>query len=185
MMAKIDDVFVLMLKLEFNDASNALHKNPTEDGYTYMGIYHTAHPKWEGWKIVEEVIASSSSIQEASKKLFRDGKMTELVKKFYEDMFWNKMRLGEVVSQKIANEMFVFGVNAGIPRAVKVAQEIVGVSVDGVIGSKTVAALNRFDESVFDRVFDEKEIKFYERLVEVDPKKKIYMNGWRNRALAV
>ena len=33
----------ILYKLEFNNPQNALHKNPTESGYTFMGIYETAH----------------------------------------------------------------------------------------------------------------------------------------------
>lgn len=184
-MASIDEIFDVMLKLEFNDASNALHWNSTESGYTYMGIYRTAHPKWVGWKVVDDTVKVTGSIKEASKKLYKDVGLTEAVKGFYEKEFWLRMKLDKVESQKIANEMFVFGVNAGTRASIKLSQEIVGVTIDGDIGPKTLEALNKFNEDTFDRVFDEKEIKHYEALAAKNPTFKIYLNGWTKRAKVV
>ena len=69
-----------------------------------------------------------------------------------------------IVSQKIADEMMVFGVNVGIGHAIKAAQRIAAVPQDGVIGPKTIAALNKVDETVFDETYDLLEIDYYEKL---------------------
>ena len=183
-MAKIEEAFKKVLSLEFSAPANALHYNSTERGYTYMGIYEVAHPQWEGWSIIKQEF-SKSEMSKASSKLYYNNELNELVIKFYKKEFWDKMRLDEVISQNTAEELFVFGVNAGIPSAVKAAQKVVGVSVDGVIGSKTISALNSFDEKLFSSEYDKEEINHYESLVAKNPAFKVYINGWRNRALAV
>ena len=184
-MASIDKAFDIMLKLEFNSPANALHKNKTESGWTFMGIYQTAHPKLSLWTKVDDAVSLSSSVAEASKMLYADKELLDEVKKFYKDKFWDRMRLDEIKEQHIANEMFVFGVNAGCGRSVRLAQKVVGAVADGLIGPKTIEAINAYDIDSFDREFDSEEIKYYEAIVSNNPEKKIFLNGWKNRAVAV
>lgn len=184
-MASIDEAWGKVVSLEFNSPANALHYNEGEKGYTFMGIYQFAHPEWKGWTRVLYAVRVSKSMVEASKVLYADKELIELVREFYKVEFWDKMKLDQVVSQKIAEEMMVFGVNAGIGSAVKAAQKVVGVGVDGVIGSKTVAALNAFDGKVFDVEYDKAEIAHYEMLVAKNPSFVKFINGWKNRAVAV
>lgn len=48
------------------------------------------------------------------------------VAEFYKREFWDKMRLDEVQSQKIADEMMVFGVNTHPKTAVRIKAESSG-----------------------------------------------------------
>ena len=184
-MAKIEEAFKKVLALEFNSPANALHWNDGEKGWTYMGIYEFAHPDWEGWSTIKRELSLDSNKARASTKLYYDQNLTMEVLKFYKVNFWDRMRLDEVVSQKIAEELFVFAVNAGIGTAVKVAQTCVGVQADGILGSGTIKALNGFDEKRFDKDFDLLEIKHYELLAEKNPNFKKFLQGWKNRAVAV
>ena len=184
-MASMDKVFDIMLKLEFSSPGNALHTNKTETGYTFMGIYQKAHPHLSMWKKIDEVVAKHSKLSDASRELYVDAGLLEEVKMFYKKNFWDRMRLDEIKEQHIANEMFVFGVNAGCGRAVRLAQILVGTVADGLIGPKTIEAINAYDTDEFDREFDSEEIKYYEAIVSNNPEKKIFLNGWKNRAVAV
>ena len=123
-MASMDKVFDIMLKLEFNSPANALHTNKTETGYTFMGIYQKAHPHLSMWKKVDEVVAKHSKLSDASRELYSDAGLLDEVKKFYKKNFWDRMRLDEIKEQHIANEIFVFGVNAGCGRSVRLAHSI-------------------------------------------------------------
>ena len=185
-MADIKKAMKEMLRLEFNDPKNALHWNKGETGWTYMGVYQKAHPEWTGWKIVDEVLKETKSTAEASEKLYANEKLTEMVSDVYKKNYWDKMRLDEVVSQVIAEEMFVFGVNAGCKVAVRAAQRVVGVKDDGVIGPMTLKALNsyRYVED-FDREYDLQEVAHYEMLAEKNPNFERFLKGWKNRAVAV
>ena len=184
-MASIEEAFKKVLALEFNSPANALHWNKGESGCTYMGIYEAAHPTWVGWNKIKKCIDVEGSLALASSKLYYDKELTRCVCEFYKKQFWDKMRLDEVASQKIAEELMVFAVNAGIGTAVKVAQKVVGVTADGVLGSGTIKALNGFDEKKFDKEFDLLEIKHYELLAEKNPNFKKFLQGWKNRAVAV
>lgn len=180
-----EEAFKIVTRLEFNSPRNALHVNEGEEGYTFMGIYQKAHPKWQGWSIIKDLESKYSNIKDLSKACYDSCTLQDLVKDFYKTNFWDKLRLDEVKSAKICFEMFVFGVNAGLKNAVKLAQRVVGVLDDGIIGPKTIHALNNYDEDKFDREYDLLEIQFYEMLVSKRPAFKSFINGWTNRALAV
>lgn len=183
-MAKLENLFKQLLGLEFNSPNNALHWNEGENGWTFMGIYEYEHPSWSGWDIVNETLTKHGRAK-GSVLLYYDTNVLKLVEEFYKRQFWDKMRLDEVVNQEVANEMMVFAVNAGIMVAVKIAQKLVGATVDGVLGSRTIAALNKVDSAWFDAEYDKEEIKHYEKLVASNPTFKKYINGWKNRAIAI
>lgn len=173
-------------ELEFNNPKNALHVNEGEQGYTYMGIYQKAHPTWPGWRKVDAALTKNSGdITKASVELYSDVSVQALVGLFYTNKFWLPIKLDKVKSQKVAEEIFVFAVNAGFKAAIKAAQRCVGAKDDGVIGPCTINALNEVDEYQFSVEYDQEEIYYYEELVMKNPKFKKFMNGWRNRAYAI
>nr|DAD67383.1 MAG TPA: Lysozyme [Siphoviridae sp. ctt5z12] len=184
-MAKFNEAFQILMRLEFSRPENALHKNPTEDGWTFMGIYQAAHPHWKGWDEILGAIAYGGNIEKISRVLYASENLRAEVRRFYKEAYWDRMRLDEISSQKKANEMFIFAVNVGIKPAVRVTQQLVGVVNDGIVGEQTLAAINRFDEARFDKEFDRAELRYYKKLIENNPKFRVYANGWKNRAQAV
>ena len=183
-MATIEKVLDLIWKLEYgSDAKFALEQNPGETGLTYKGIYETAHPNWPGWMIVKDVLKQCGGDKRlAGARLEYNPNVQTMVTALYKTTFWDKMRLDEVVDQHTANEIMIFGLNAGCGRAIRLAQEIIGVTADGVIGPATIKTLNAFSSSEFDKLFDTKEKEYYQKLVDGNPKFKIFANGWRSRA---
>lgn len=184
-MANFNDAFQILMRLEFSRPGDALDKNPTESGWTFMGIYQNAHPHWEGWDEILGAVAHGGDIEKISRALYASEKLRAQVRAFYKEVYWDRMRLDEISSQIKANEMFVFAVNVGVKPAVRVAQQLVGVVNDGIAGDQTIAAINRYDEERFDKQFDRAELEYYNKLIEKNSRLKIYANGWRNRALAV
>ena len=173
-----------LTRLEFSSPSFVLHKNETENGLTFFGIYECAHPNFNGWELVKQVL-KGKSLKEASVILYNNSDLVALVYEFYKREFWDKMRLDEVESDLKASEIFIFGVNVDTKPAVRVLQRLLNVTVDGVMGAQTLKALNAYDEGKFNVEFDSYEIAYYASLVSKNPKLKIYANGWKNRALAV
>lgn len=183
-MASIEIAFKKVVSLEFNSPSNALHYNSNEKGYTFMGIYQYAFPNWSGWSIILKEV-ETNSMSKASSVLYFNNDLIGKVREFYKKEFWDKLRLDEINNQNVAEEIMVFAVNAGIKAAIKAAQKVVGTTQDGVIGSKTINALNAYDPVAFDSAYDKVEIEYYEMLVAKNPGFQKYINGWRNRAVAV
>lgn len=184
-MANFNEAFQILTRLEFSKPEDALDRNPTESGWTFMGIYQNAHPGWKGWDKILGALAHGGDIEKISRALYASENLRAQVRQFYKEAYWDRMRLDEISSQLKANEMFIFGVNVDIKPAVRVAQQLVGVVNDGIVGDQTVAAINRFDEERFDKQFDRAELEYYNKLIEKNPRLKIYANGWRRRANAV
>ena len=191
-MANFKESLDIVFKLEYSSPKNALHTNPGEDGYTFCGVYEKANPNWAAWPKIKEVIKeiqgdgelTKNVIQQASEKLYRNSEIMLLVEYVYESKYWNPFRLSEL-NQTAADEIFVFGVNVGMRTAIRKAQKVVGTTQDGIIGPITIAAINAFPEEDFDMLFDEEEIKYYDKLIERNPSFAVFRNGWHNRARAV
>ncbi|MDY6120121.1 MAG: putative peptidoglycan-binding domain-containing protein [Campylobacter sputorum] len=180
-MANFKDAMDILKELEFNSPSNVLHKNRTESDITFYGIYRCSHPNWIGFIMIDQAL-ERYDIKTASKVLYKNEDLIKHVYAFYKTEFWDKMRLDEINSQKIANEMFIFGVNAGVKQAVKLAQRIVAIRDDGIVGKNTIKALNDYDEDKFDKEYDALEIVYYRDIIAKYPNKRIFAKGWRYRA---
>ena len=185
-MAKIEEALDIMYRLEFSNESNVLEKNATEDGWTFMGVYQGAFPNLDLWKIVRQKMQQyNGDMKLVGSMLYNNATVREMIQAFYKKEFWDKARLDEVVSQQVANEIFVAGVNMGMKKAVMLAQKLVCVPADGVMGPKTLAAINKYDNAVFDEMYDILETDYYDIIIANNPSKRIYAKGWRNRAVAV
>jgi len=183
-MANLDKSIKLLFQVEFENKPNKfLHKNAGENGYTIGGIYQKANPLSIDWNFVEDLLLKNDGdIKKTSVELFLNERIMSNVKDVYRDKYWNYMKLDDVKSQKIADEMFLLGVVAGTKNAIKLAQSLVNVTVDGLIGNQTLNALNSFNESKFDINFDVLEKDYFEDLVVHNPKLAINLKGWKNRA---
>lgn len=186
MMADFNHAFEVLQHLEWSNCEDALRWNDGENGWTFMGIYQVAHPKSQIWKELAKYQEIEKDPKKLSQLLCHNAQALQEVKNIYRQKYWNRAKLYDVKNQKIAEEIFVFGVNTGIERAIKKAQELIGVKVDGIVGPKTLEALNSFDVDLFDVGYDFEELKYYKELVRSNPKRFAkYEDGWVNRAKAV
>jgi hypothetical protein len=184
-MADIEKSLNQLFEVEFNNnPSLFLHKNKGESGYTIGGIYQVANPTMIDWKTIESIV-KLVGIKRGSVMLYYDKDTFDKVKSVYKSRYWDGLKLDKVDSQKIASEMFLMGVVSGVKNSTKITQRIIGVKDDGIIGNITLAALNRYNEDDFDIMFDEKEVEYFEHIVENKPDFKRFLSGWKNRAYAV
>jgi len=185
-MADFSSVLKRVFGVEHSGVRNILHKNKTENSYTFYGIF--PYTKLKSYHKIEDAIRSTTTLQEASELLSKDKELYKEVEGFYWINFWMPMQLHKVNSDHKAAEILCFIINTGIGRKTKVVAEIqrlVGTVQDGILGEKTIEALNVYSDDEFDVKFDKWEIMFYEELVKNNPKLKIYSNGWRNRAALI
>lgn len=181
-MSNFDKSFDEMLNLEISGPYNALHKNKGENGYTFMGIYEKANPNWKGWELIYKYLDIFQNINKASYECYNDIVLNEFVKEFYEKNFWDKLRLNEIINNRIADLIFKFAVNTGIKRAVIYTQQIIDTKQDGIIGNHTIKALNKIDEKYFEKEYKDKFANFYKSLVKINPNQySHFLNGWLNR----
>lgn len=181
-MAEFSLIYEAMLKLEFNKPENALHKNKGESGFTFMGIYESVYPSWGGWGIIKIYLDRYRDLERASKECFNDINLRDLAQDFYKEEFWDKMGLGRVSSHRMAELIFKFAVNVWIKRAVRFAQQVVGVKDDGLIGTQTLKALNSYNEARFEVEYKDKFVKFYTFLATSNKEQYAHnLKGWLNR----
>ncbi len=117
-----------------------------------------------------------------------------MVRDFYRKKFWQQLKGDEITSQQAAYHIFAFAVNAGIPTAVRIVQQIVRTTPDGVLGDKTLQALNAVvqdskDETSFVLLFSLMKIFRYKDICLHDKRRKKdtlksnlkFLCGWINR----
>lgn len=183
-MASFEKSMELIKFLEFsNKDDKILHLNRYEDGLTFYGIYEKYSKEWSGWKIIKRYLKIESDIKKCSVILAGNKELITLTFGWIKEKFWDKAKLDDVVSQKIADEIFLFGFNAGMNVAIKKAQKVVNVKQDGIVGEQTLKAINSYNEDEFDFEFDEEEIKYYDEVIKAKPYLQINQNGWYKRAL--
>lgn len=162
-MLSFESILDKVLKME---GGLKLHKNPTEKYETYAGIYRKAHPEWEGWKYIDKGLEPPF----------------ELVKDFYYENYYKPFE--EVRDERVKSLLFETAINLGVRQAVKLAQKVLGVKADGILGPKTLGALNSAEPEDFIRDFTLGRIAFYTALTNKNPKKYgPYLRGWINRSL--
>jgi lysozyme family protein len=110
-------------------------------------------------------------------------------KEIYRRMWWDKYRYGEIQNLEIATKILDMSVNIGSYNAHKIVQKSLNsmgakLTVDGVIGSKTISTLNSCSDqdTLMIRIIVSLS-EYYIKLYREDEKNRIYfIKGWLKRA---
>ena len=84
-------------------------------------------------------------------------------------------------SARAALLIFDHAVNAGVRGAKKLLQRAVGVEADGIIGPKTLRAVDNADTSELIQKIAAERIHYYSAISTTKPKLKKFLKGWVNR----
>ena len=98
--------------------------------------------------------------------------------------YWDRWRADEIRNQSLAN-LLVDWVWASGLHGIKIPQRILGVTVDGIVGPKTLTALNRRPPAVLFDQIHEARLRFIDDIVRNDPSQKRFLKGWQNRINAI
>ena len=102
----------------------------------------------------------------------------------FKTMYWDRWKADEIKNQSVA-DILVDWVWASGVRGILRTQLILGVSPDGIVGSKTIAALNAADpKKLFDAIKSDR-AKFIDEICKARPKNEKYRRGWMNRINAI
>jgi lysozyme family protein len=110
--------------------------------------------------------------------------------------FWGILRAGrdamllsEIEDQNVANKLFDMGVNMGVRQAALYSQRAVNASAgnariteDGVMGEKTLAAVNAADPVTYRQMLCELSATHYEHVAAANPAQAVNLKGWLARA---
>lgn len=98
----------------------------------------------------------------------------------YKLKYWNPSYC-EVLPKGLDYVVFDFAVNAGTGRSVKTLQQAIGCVADGVIGPKTMAAINNANPKDLITKFSDARADFYQGIVARKPDQARFIKGWLNR----
>lgn len=136
-------------------------------GATNWGITHTDLAQYLGHSV------STDDVRNMSKTLAQN---------VYLALYWNPMDLNLVLDQNVATAIFDCGVNRGISKGIKYAQQIAGVSQDGHMGPITLAAINEMPRDQFINSFHSLVVDGYNAIVYSRPSQRVFLKGWLARA---
>lgn len=104
----------------------------------------------------------------------------DVVNRVLKPHYWDRWKADEIKSQSVAN-ILVDWVWASGAHGIKIPQRLLGVTVDGIVGPKTIAAVNaKNPRELFDMIkiarFD-----FIEDICRKRPTNNKFKRGWMNR----
>ena len=95
-------------------------------------------------------------------------------------MFWDRWRADQIANASVAI-ILVDWVWCSGKYGITIPQKAIGVTVDGIVGPKTIAAVNaRCSKQLFDLIKKER-LAYIERICKSRPANVKYKNGWLNR----
>jgi len=165
-MARIDLYFPKLLKWEGKFVNDPLDKG----GATNMGVTLST------WKKVGCDNDRDGDIDiDDIKKLSIPQAM-----KVCKDHYWDRWMADMINNQSIA-ECLVEWVWGSGKWGIVIPQRILGVLDDGIVGYKTLQAVNNQNQVKFYNRLVEEKLKFLDDLVKNNPSQKRFIKGWKNR----
>lgn len=105
----------------------------------------------------------------------------------YRKSYW---RYDGIQDEALATKVFDFAVNAGVERANKMLQAVLNdcgmcLEVDGLIGPKTLLAVNSLRPWAVIQRFAQRQAEYYEEIIRKNPSQVVFAKGWQARAARV
>lgn len=94
--------------------------------------------------------------------------------------YWNRWRADEIKDQKLA-EILVDWVWGSGKYGITIPQQMLGVAPDGIVGPKTLSALNSQNPEEFHKKIWDRRKEYLFNLVKARPKDQKFLKGWLNR----
>lgn len=148
-------------------------------GETYKGVARSMNGKWDGWPLVDALKRQPGFPANLEKSVELQTKVSE----FYRSAFWDRVQGDDIADQDVAHTVFDFAVNAGVGTSVVLAQHVVEVTPDGVLGNNTLSKINEAKPEYFLAAFTVAKIARYVGIVNKRPESRKYFFGWISRAL--
>ena len=109
-------------------------------------------------------------------KNISDADWKEIIKTLY----WDRWKADDIKSQGVANILVDWVWASGV-HGIKRPQRILGVSSDGLVGPKTITAVNAMDAEKLFKMIKEDRVKFVDEICKARPANERFRKGWLNR----
>lgn len=165
-MSEIKNLAPWILKWEGGFVNDPLDKG----GATNKGVTIAV------WKAQGYDKNGDKKIDVADLKLISLEDATNIMKKNY----WDRWKADQIKNQAIANTLvdWVWGSGAW---GIKIPQRILCVKDDGVVGIKTLEAINKQNPNKFLEKLYLARFNFLDGIVASNPSQKKFIKGWKNR----
>ena len=131
-----------------------ISNNPNDKGgLTKYGISKSAYPNVDIINLTED-----------------DAKL------IYKRDYYDRCKIDLITSELLAVQLFDFAVNAGVGRACRMLQSIIGTKQDGIIGSTSLSVINAGDYSLR---YIQARIIYYKQIAT--GRNIVFLKGWLNR----
>ena len=99
----------------------------------------------------------------------------------FKTKFWDRWKADDIDNQAIAN-LLVDWVWASGVYGIKYPQEVLRVKTDGIVGLKTLAAINYYPnkKELFEKLWNRRK-KHFEDIVRNRPQSNVFLKGWLRR----
>ena len=98
--------------------------------------------------------------------------------------YWNRWRADEIEDQNLANTLVDWTWASG-KHGIVIPQQMLGVTADGIVGPKTIKALNDVYASSFFERLRKRRLQFIDNIIKNNPSQKRFMAGWYRRINAI
>jgi lysozyme family protein len=99
-------------------------------------------------------------------------------------LFWDRCKADQINNQAIANIVVDWTWASGIT-GIKRTQRILNVTADGIIGPKTIAAINSSDAKTLFSELHKDRLAHVESIVQKSSSQKKFLKGWKRRINAL
>lgn len=96
------------------------------------------------------------------------------------ELYWDRWKADEIQNQNVANILVDWVWASGSHGIVK-PQKLLGVKADGIVGPKTIAAVNGKSPLGLFGLIKSARISFVEDIARRNPSQRKWLNGWKNR----
>ena len=112
----------------------------------------------------------------ADLKQLKLSELTDILK----SMYWDVFRADDIASQSVANICVDWFWMSGYT-AIKKVQRLVGTKADGIVGPKTIAAINSRSPLPLFGLIKEARQAYYDEICQARAANKKFYRGWMNR----
>ncbi|MDE6339765.1 MAG: peptidoglycan domain protein [Muribaculaceae bacterium] len=98
--------------------------------------------------------------------------------------YWDIWKADHILNQSIAH-ILVDWVWASGAKTIAIAQRIIGVTPDGIVGQQTLTAINESNPSALFIQLHNARIAYVNAIAARNPSQKIWLKGWLNRINAI
>jgi lysozyme family protein len=96
-------------------------------------------------------------------------------------IFWDYFQADLILNESVAQFIVDWGYNSGRKTVAKIVQRVIKVDVDGIVGAKTLSAINCTDqERLFNLLKIERQV-FLNNIIKRRPDQIVFYDGWMNR----